>query len=151
MRPLSRRAFVTLAVVALPLGGTGCGSYEEAEAVRSTVEELQEAFAAGRYARVCDLMTEDARRHMGSAGHGGTSPCTSGLQQLSGGIGGEGGRRAWTTPLIAVTAVEGRRATAMALFGNGASTRLPLVKRGDGWRVDALYGGIPGRLQEDKY
>jgi hypothetical protein len=142
-------AVVLVAVVSLPL--TGCGQKSDEEQIRDVAGELQSALEDGRLADACSLLTPDARTQVIGIGHGTDGTCPGDLRTVVEGIreakGGNGGG----APAVASVTVRRDRATATLDMGDGTRLRVPLARRGEQWRVDALYGGIPAGRQEDRF
>lgn len=147
-----------LATAALVVGGLGaCGGQADEESrVRDAVERLQQAFRDDDLADACAQLTSGAQRHLGQAGHGAPTSCEEDLGAFADMTAtarqdaDEGHRPSTAVPKLGEVVVDGDRATVMLAVGDAAS-RVPMVKDGDTWKVDALYGDMPGGAQEDKF
>ncbi len=154
---LKLSAAVGLAAIALGAGGCGSTSATEEDAVRAAVGDLQEAFADGDLKEICGMLSKGARWHVSWIGHNliGTfpkPPCTKGLGIFHDGL--KESADDWrdrTSRDVTDVRIKGRTATATVEFGEGASGEVPLVRERGEWRVNGLFGGIPGRRQLDHF
>jgi ketosteroid isomerase-like protein len=146
----SRRACCAVALAASLLAGA-CGSdpANDRKEIRGTIEALQKAFARGDLAAACDAMTPDAHVHVGEAAHDAPKTCEKDIRMIYRGI-----RKAGlpdSAPRVTAVAVDGDRATARVVLGGGTSLAVPVAREDGEWKVDALYGDIPGGHQPDYF
>lgn len=143
------RAAAAVAIISVfaALSAGGCGGSagpSEEQTVRDTLVELQESFDEGDLETVCDAMTFRAWQQVGTAGHGVPSRCVRDLGKAKKYIDDgrvDGYRR---IPTVTAIDVDGRRAVATAAFGGGATSRVELVRRANGWALDNFYGNSSG-------
>jgi hypothetical protein len=135
------------AIAVLVLAFAGCGASDE-DQIRTAYGDLQSAFEARDYEELCAVTTTDAHRHIGQIGHLKSENCLRDMRRVVTMVRdapvGSG------SPRIVRLRVDGDRATAVIVAG-GSRARLPFAKEDDDWKVDALYGGLPGREQRDKF
>lgn len=133
----------------MALGAASCGGGAEDDA-RAAISALQKAFADGDREAICAALTRDAQRHVGGMGHDGDAgprpeDCAEDLPIFSDNV-----KEIVARDVVDVR-VEGRRAIATVEFGEGATGEVPLAREGGEWKVDALYGGVSAKDQEDSY
>lgn len=153
-RRRARLAVLAACVVAATAGGCGdeSGGDDRAQ-IRAVIAHAQTAFARGDLRAVCEALTDAGRRHVGGIGHdilgdGPTTPCPQDLPVFYKSVkGGEGLGNAGRVKRIEVA---GDTATA-TLIVDGSSIAVPLAREDGDWKVDALWGGIPGAQQRDHY
>lgn len=138
---------VALATVSCIVGA--CGASDE-DRIRDTFADLQDAFAARDYDELCTVTTAAAQRHVGQLGHEPPSGnCKREMRRFVGMARSEPVEPA--RPRIVEVVMDGERATAVIVAGGTSRARVPFVKDGDDWKVDALYGGVPAAQQPDKF
>ncbi len=147
----SRRSLVAGAIaVAIMLAGCGSEPSDE-DQVRAVVADVRRAFEANDVAALCDITTKDAQRHVGYAGHQPPEGCARDMRQFVAMVRKSTGGEGPAEPTVERVTIRGDRATAVVDAGEGALARLPLVREGGTWKLDALYGGMPAGRQEDKF
>jgi hypothetical protein len=142
---------VAALVVAMATGGTACGGESDEDEIRALVADTQRAFDAGELRIVCDSLTAAAKHHIVSMGHGEEGRCIYDLRLLHQSIkanraGGKAVQRQVTR-----IAIDGDRATATVTYRNTPPAEVPLLKEGDSWKIDALFGGLPAGRQQDRF
>lgn len=142
-----RRTAVAVAAAAMVVAG--CGQSDE-QGVTDALADVQAAFAADDLLRMCRRMTPAARRHVGSIGHSSVD-CPSKLAGVVHALRAEFQLRPVALPVIRRVVVDGDRAIATVESAAGALTAMPFSKIDGRWRLDALYGGLPGERQPGRF
>lgn len=142
---------VAALLVAMAADGTACGGESDEDEIRSLVADTQRAFDAGELRTVCDSLTAAAQQHIVSMGHGQEGHCIYDLRLLYQSIkdnrpGGKAVQRQ-----VSRIAIDGDRATATVTYRGTPPTEVPLVKEGDSWKIDALFGGLPAGRQKNTF
>jgi hypothetical protein len=160
-RGVGVRAAAGLAAAVLLATAAGCGDDADAgddprelARVETAIGQVQRAFAAERYARVCELVTPAASRHVGLGAHGRGASCLDSMDRLSGWVRGVRSRLEPPAPKVVSVDVDDdddTRATARLRFGDGRTSVVPMRKLSGRWKLDAFYGGVPADQQESKF
>lgn len=148
---MTRIAMAGLAVAAAVIAAAAvalasCGQTEEGRVV-AVVEQLQEDFATGDFAAVCEAVTVRTARQIGAFGHGGEATiCTRDVlawmesDDLVAGSGGDAMKRARKPEVVDVTVgADGDSATVVLTFG-GDPFEVPMVRVDGEWRLDDFLG-----------
>lgn len=148
-----RALVVVAAMAAFAVVPTACGGSDaDARAeIRDAIVRLQHAFERDDTRRACALLTEDAIRHVGTAGHDPPTTCRRDLLGLSQYV--EQGRRrpGGGRPKVTRVEVDGDRASAALASAGGTVTDVPLRLEDGAWKVDAVYGRMPSAEQKDRF
>jgi hypothetical protein len=131
-----RRTVIAALAVAIALSGCGGGASDK-DKIEATVHGYFTAFADGDYAKACGELAEQTREDLVKAAR--VKNCSDALQH--------GAERAeikqFRTKLrdAEVQSVEVHDKTASAkVRALGSTTTVPLVKEGDGWKVQGPAG-----------
>lgn len=144
------RPAIALVVASLSLAAAGCGASDE-ERIRGAIADLQQAYADGDIGRACELMTRGAQRHLGEAAHDAPVTCVHDLRSMARGNAARRGARDITRPAVTGVRVSGDRATVTLRVGSSVVSHVPMRREDGDWKVDAIYGEIPGAEQKDSY
>ncbi|MEX1141499.1 MAG: hypothetical protein WEB79_04225 [Thermoleophilaceae bacterium] len=157
MKPIGIWAFAVVA--ALGAVAAGCGAAGDRERIRAAIYEARAAIAVRDAERVCSLLTAAGREHVASVRHGtagddvlgGVKTCENEVPAITEAIGRDAGRPALPPPEVVRIAVDGDRARAVLRVTEGISLHVALAREDGEWRLDALFGDLPGARQEDKF
>lgn len=136
---------------AVVLSSCGGERQSDRQAIRSTVTSLQGALAEGDLAAACSELTEDAQRHVGDAGHDPPTTCERDLLLIYRSLEKGEGLREPARRKIASIAIDGDRAQVTVTANGGPAFAVPVAHEDGDWKVDALYGDIPGGSQDDNF
>jgi hypothetical protein len=119
----------------------GCGKSDE-EKIRTTLADLQSALVERDVEAACALTTSGAHRRVGEVGHSSPTTCPQDIRRFTRSliVTPDDPRR--LTPTVGAVTVKGDRAAATLLLNDRTFSDVPLVKNGDGWKVDALFGDL---------
>jgi len=147
-RSLAPRLAALVAVMALALGATACGSSDddgggsegssEVAQARATVDRLYSSMRASDAEGVCSTLTEPAQKQVaeGAIGAGEGSTCADAFQQFLDAAEKQGGLDLTLKAKVKNIEINGDKAVASVSFGTARSGKIPLIKQDGEWKLD---------------